>query len=444
MRQALTQTAAAWLHWPETLALVEAFHTAGYPLRFVGGAVRDTLLGREVVDVDAATPAPPQKVMAIAEAAGMKAIPTGLSHGTVTVVVSLFTAQGAAQSGGGSVSDGGVSPPNHKIFEITTLRRDIKNFGRHAEVLFTNSWEEDAARRDFTMNALYAEPDGTVHDYFGGVEDAQTGRVVFIGEACQRIQEDALRILRFFRFFASYGEGNADAVALAACAQESFRLNQLSAERIGAEMLKLLQADRAAETLRLMQDYGILEKLISATVEVSSVAALRRVRLMAEPEPMHPLVPLALLLRSWPYPEAVLEDVVKRWRLSGKQAVQLRHLTQEKRLEPETLEAEQKKILRKEGAELFAARVMIGWAERLAENPPQPQILSATYRAMMGLPARWEIPIFPLSGEDLRGIGMISGPQMGQALRQLESQWEAADYQLTPQKLLEHARQWMG
>lgn len=420
MRQALTQTAAAWLHWPETLALVEAFHTAGHPLRFVGGAVRDTLLGREVVDVDAATPAPPQKVMAIAEAAGMKAIPTGLSHGTVTVVV-----QG-------------------RPFEITTLRRDIKNFGRHAEVLFTNSWEEDAARRDFTMNALYAEPDGTVHDYFGGVEDAQTGRVVFIGEASQRIQEDALRILRFFRFFASYGEGNADAAALAACAQESFRLNQLSAERIGAEMLKLLQAERAAETLRLMQDYGILEKLISATVELSSLAALRRVRLMAEPEPMHPLVPLALLLRSWPYPEAVLEDVVKRWRLSGKQAVQLHYLTQEKRLEPETPEAEQKKILRKDGAELFAARVMIGWAERLAENPAQPQILSATYRAMMGLPARWEIPIFPLSGEDLRSIGMISGPQMGQALRQLESQWEAADYQLSPQKLLENARQWVG
>lgn len=409
----LSHSASAWLHWPETEALITAFHQAGYPLRFVGGAVRDTLLNREVLDIDAATPAPPQKTMAIAEAAGMKAIPTGLSHGTITIVV------------------------NHRPFEVTTLRRDIKNYGRHAEVLFTNDWEEDAARRDFTMNALYADADGNVHDYFGGVEDAQTGRVIFIGDPTKRIQEDALRILRFFRFFAHYGEGNIDKAGLDACTAEAARIKQLSAERIGAEMFKLLSAERAADVIKIMQEAGILQHLISATVDVASLAAFRRVRLMAESETIDPMIPLALLLRSWPYPEAVLEEIVKRWRLSGKQAAQLKTLVETTAIQTEDNEATQKRILRKVGAEMFIAQVLLSWAERLSENPSQPQILSAAYRSMLGLPARWQAPVFPINGTDLRALGMLSGPKMGQILAELETKWEAENYRPTKEMLLE-------
>jgi poly(A) polymerase len=401
-----------WLHCPETAYLVEVFAAAGIPLRFVGGAVRDTLLKKPVMDVDAATPTPPQKVMSLLGNAGMKTIPTGLSHGTITAVI------------------------NHRHYEITTLRRDIKNFGRHAEVLFTDNWEEDAARRDFTMNALYADPDGTVYDYFGGIEDALAGRVRFIGDAARRIQEDALRILRFFRFHALYGETDLDEAGLAACVQEKHRLSQLSGERISAEMIKLLAAENAPEVLNQMQQAGILTEVIPGVLDASSLLALRRVRLMADREAIDPLVPLALLLRGQNQQATPLKPLIMRWRLSNKQAALLEFLVTNENIPADVSDATQKRLLRKMGAEAFGALVLVSWCEMLTSQPSQAQILSAAYRVMLGLSARWTPPEFPVNGDDLRRLGMLSGPLMGQWLKKLERIWEEEGYKPTKEQLL--------
>jgi poly(A) polymerase len=422
MNDRLTPAQSVWLHWPETQRLIAAFDVAGYPLRFVGGAVRDSLLGKPVTDIDAATPAPPQKVMALAENAGLRAIPTGISHGTVTLLIP--DAEGGQRS-----------------YEITTLRRDIRNFGRHAEVWFTDSWEEDAARRDFTMNALYCDSTGQIYDYFNGITDAQQGIVRFIGEARQRIQEDALRILRFFRFTASYGDGQIDAVGLLACTEEAAKLKQLSGERIGAEMLKLLNASGAAAIISVMQDQGILRQILTATVQTESLAALARIRLMTEDLSLDAILSLALLLRSWPYPEAILGEVARQWRLSGKQATLLKALVEAALIPPEMPEAAQKKLLRAVGSAVFSSIVVISWAEMLGESHSQPQILSAAYRAMLGLPHHWQIPVFPITGNDLLAEGYTADAGLGQQLKKLEEIWEKEGYVPDKQALLRVLRE---
>ncbi|MEM7192501.1 MAG: CCA tRNA nucleotidyltransferase, partial [Pseudomonadota bacterium] len=208
--------AAPWLRRPETVRVFAALCGDDGATRAVGGAVRDCLLGRPVYDVDLATTLHPDEVIARARGANLKAVPTGIAHGTVTVVAD------------------GVP------FEVTTLRRDVETFGRKAKVAFTEDWAEDAARRDFTLNALYAGPDGTVFDPLGGYGDLMAGRVRFIGDAAMRIKEDYLRILRFFRFNASYGKGAFDPVGLSACVRERAGLRRLSAERIASELKRLL------------------------------------------------------------------------------------------------------------------------------------------------------------------------------------------------------------
>jgi len=213
---------AAWLEREETQAVFDALQAHGIETRAVGGAVRNTLLGLTVTEVDLATTAVPEEVMALAAKAGLKAVPTGIDHGTVTLVAS------------------GVP------FEVTTLRRDVETFGRHARIAYTKDWEEDARRRDFTLNALYADRDGRVFDPLGGYADLRAGQVRFIGDAEERIKEDYLRILRFFRFHAYYGKGPLDPAGLAAAVRLRGGLDQLSAERVAAELRRILIAPQAA------------------------------------------------------------------------------------------------------------------------------------------------------------------------------------------------------
>lgn len=230
----------AWIAAPATRATCRMLTESGHQCLFVGGCVRNALLGVAVGDIDLTTDATPREVIALAEAAGLKAVPTGIDHGTVTVVC--------------------AGTP----FEVTTFREDVETFGRHAIVTFSDNMEADARRRDFTMNALYARPDGTVLDPLGGLGDLRKGRVRFIGEAGRRIQEDYLRILRFFRFHALYGDPAAglDPVGLAACASHLDGLQELSRERIGTEMRKLLTADDPAPTISAMQDVGVLDRVL--------------------------------------------------------------------------------------------------------------------------------------------------------------------------------------
>lgn len=229
-----------WMHDPDTVAVMDCLRKNGGEARFVGGCVRDALLGRPIGDIDIATDLAPEGVMQLLEKAGIRCVPTGIHHGTVTAVI------------------------NHKPFEITTLRRDVETDGRRAIVAFTDDWQEDAARRDFTMNALYLSPDGTILDYFNGVEDALSGHIRFVGNAKVRLEEDVLRLLRYFRFFAHYGAGEPDAEAIAACQAMAPLLPKLAAERIRVELMKLLFAPAPVPTIRLMQQCGVFEYLSKA------------------------------------------------------------------------------------------------------------------------------------------------------------------------------------
>src|SRR5215469_4923726 len=229
-----------WMIAPETRKLMAALSEG----RFVGGAVRNALSGWPAGDIDIAVPMPPEETLRRLEVAAIKAVPTGIEHGTITAIV------------------------NGHPFEVTSLRRDVETDGRHAVVTFTDDWEEDAARRDFTMNALYASGDGEIFDYHGGVEDLIAGRVRFVGDAATRIKEDYLRILRLFRFHAWYGKGDMDLEALRAAADAKAGLAKLSGERIAKEMLRLLECQNPAPALRLMAASGVLSELLPYALEL--------------------------------------------------------------------------------------------------------------------------------------------------------------------------------
>lgn len=392
---------ADWLLWPQTRTLALLF--APGELRFVGGCVRDAWLGRVVSDVDAATQLPPEMVMVRLREAGIKVIPTGLKHGTVTALL----------------------PPHH--FEITTLRRDVETDGRRAIVAFTGDWREDAMRRDFTMNALYADAEGEITDYFGGLEDAKAGRVRFIGDANARIHEDALRILRFFRFHAWYGKGGPDALGFAACAANTVLIQQLSGERIAQEMFKLLKAPGAVENLASMQASGVLTEVVPAPVSFAPLArflALRQTYGVAS----DPIPALAVLLRSANSDAALLaRQVAGRWKLSNAQSIRLAALVTGN-MPVFGTEADWKRHIRAEGAERFTDRLLIAAAER--GEPPD-------LRAALTVARSWTIPVFPVTGADLLRAGLSTGKTLGDTLAKLEQAWEADDYHPTKAQLLE-------
>jgi len=395
-----------WLSWPQTATLLKAFAEQPGSLRFVGGAVRDSLVGRKMADVDCATTLPPQNVAALLAKAGIRCIPTGIAHGTVTAIIGEHS------------------------FEITTLRRDIETDGRHATVIFTDNWQEDAARRDFTMNALYVDANGTLYDYFGGQEDARAGRVRFIGEASTRIAEDYLRILRFFRFLAHFGKSQADAAALAACEAQKEKLATLSGERIHQEWFKLMTAPNPSASVAHMQEIGILP-FVTGQQEadlprLTTLEALEAARGMAP----DPLLRTAALLKS-PYPFTHCKERLKcsKAQLHLLEAM-LHHAGA---LAPTTSTAQQKQLIRRLGAELAQKSILLAWAgadEKTAQS----------YRAMYTLVGSWEVPTFPVSGADLLALGIEQGPAMGQALERLEAQWEASNYTLTRELLLQAAK----
>src|SRR5437879_8433408 len=235
--EARTIAPQPWMTAPQTCAVIAALADAGIVARFVGGCVRDALLGRAIADIDIATPARPEEVIAALEKAGIKPIPTGIEHGTITAV---------------------VSTPEPRHFEITTLRRDVETYGRRARVAFDADWAEDAARRDFTINAIYLDPDGTLHDPVGGIADLEAHRVRFVGDPAQRIAEDVLRVMRYYRFEARFGGGSGDAAARAACRNEVPLLPKLSAERVSQELIRLLAVPDPLPALRTTAEDGVL------------------------------------------------------------------------------------------------------------------------------------------------------------------------------------------
>ncbi len=385
---------APWLVRPETRAVLDALAKADHEARIVGGTVRNALLGEPVTDIDIATTATPDETIAAAGAAGLQAIPTGLSHGTVTVVA------------------------HHVPFEVTTLREDVETFGRHARVAFTADWAADARRRDFTINAIYCDAAGKISDPLGGLADLAARRVRFIGDARARIREDALRILRFFRFHARYSPGRIDAEGLAACAAERHLLGHLSAERVRAELLKLLEASGAADAIAAMATHGFIVQILGRAPRISVLGNLVA-QDVARRRPADALLRLSVLA------VAVEEDrgfLGERLRLSRGEARTLIVL------DPPLMELlalddrARRRALYAVGSERWQRAAMAG----AASSNDAGEI--AAWDALAALPAAWPVPKFPLSGRDALALGLEPGPAVGALLDEIEAEWIASDF----------------
>ncbi|WP_288457013.1 CCA tRNA nucleotidyltransferase [uncultured Sphingomonas sp.] len=366
---------AAWRHRPGLDRLAAALDAAGGHARYVGGAVRDTLLGLDVADIDIATDLRPDEVVRRLEAAGIRAIPTGIAHGTVT-----------------AVSDG-------TVVEVTTLRHDVATDGRHAVVAFADDWREDAARRDFTINALYADPmDGTLFDWFGGLDDLAARRVRFIGDPYRRIAEDHLRILRFFRFHARFGS-TIDEDALEACTARANDLMALSRERIASELLKLLVAPGAVAAVAVMEERGILRPVLPE-ITAQGVARLDTLarREAAAGIAADPVRRLAALV-----PAAAAEGVGARLKLSN---------------------ADRKRLIQANG--------------EVGDDGPRPLAYRAgTQTAIdrllltggeVAAVRDWQPPVLPMGGGALVARGLAKGPDVARTLRKIENRWIAEDF----------------
>jgi poly(A) polymerase len=397
---------AEWLKRRETRAVFEALGPDGVETRAVGGAVRDTLLGLPVTQaVDLATTAEPDQVIALAERAGLKTVPTGIDHGTVTVIA------------------------NGAPFEVTTLRRDVENYGRHAKIAYTTSWEEDAKRRDFTLNAIYADGDGTVFDPLGGYGDLRAGRVRFIGDAKARIKEDFLRILRFFRLNAYYGKGEMDEAGLEAAVKLRGGLEHLSAERIAGELRRILVAPQAARVVVALYDYGLL------TFVLGGVPRLGRFQSLTAIDEANGLTPDASL-RLAALAVFVCEDVVRlaeRLRLSNAEQAVLGLGVREGEGANLPDEAAAKAALYRRGPS-YRSSLLLAWAESGAFPN------DAGWRHALILPERWHAPTFPLRGNDVIALGELNGPEIGAVLRSVEQHWIETGFALDRDQLLAKAR----
>lgn len=385
-----------WMVKPETAAVMQALMANGVAARFVGGCVRDTILGRGVKDIDIATAEPPERVLALLEAAGLKAIPTGIDHGTVTAVV-----------------DGAP-------FEITTLRVDVETFGRHARVTYTDDWAADAHRRDFTMNALFCDPDGTLYDPTGGLPDLRAGHVRFVGEARERIEEDVLRLLRFFRLYAYYGTGPADRDALRACKDMAPQIATLSAERVWSELKRLLMARRAAEVSALMAEWFVLPHLLPEAGDRHALLA-RLIEVEAEMATgADPVRRLAIVLDT---DDDGAKSLAARLRLSKVETRRLRDLIRPaSRPSIHITEGENRALLYSLGEDLFVDLVFTAWAA--AEDTAD-----ASWKDLVMLPKRRPIPDFPVGGDDVVALGVPSGRQVGDLLAQVERWWIDHDFE---------------
>jgi poly(A) polymerase len=385
---------AAWLKESAVARLLALFDRDGEEARVVGGAVRDALLRRPVGEIDVATTAVPEEVMRRAETAGFKAIPTGIGHGTITVVI-----------------DG-------KPFEVTTLRRDIETFGRKARVMFGRDWTEDAQRRDFTINALSASADGKVYDYVGGLADIAARRVRFIGEAQTRIDEDYLRILRFFRFHAWYGEGAPDAAGLRACIGARAGLETLSRERVRMELLKLVLAPHATPALAVMAEAGLLSAVLGGVPYLASFENMVKVEAAngIKPDAVRRLGALGVFVKE------DAERLAQRLRLANAETERLMALDCWWRVSTAAGEQAAHALLYHFGPQSFADRVLVAWARSPLGAA------DTAWRELASLPQRWTAPVFPLKAADFTRRGVPAGPALGAALRAAKEAWIGADF----------------
>jgi tRNA nucleotidyltransferase/poly(A) polymerase len=387
---------APWLKAGPAARVLTLLNADGEEARVVGGAVRNALLGRQIGDIDIATTALPEEVTRRAKAAGIKSVPTGIEHGTVTLVIDAHP------------------------FEVTTLRQDTETFGRKAKVAFGRDWARDAERRDFTINGLSVDAQGCVHDYVGGLEDIAVRRVRFIGEPEKRIAEDYLRILRFFRIHAAYGAGDPDREGYLACIGGRAGLANLSAERIRVEILKLMIAGGAVGSVNAMVEGGLSLPIFGGVAYTGPFAAVISIEraLSLAPDPIRRLGALSV---------AVTEDarrVASRLRLTNAETKTLDSMGHRWWRLGGMDEARAKRRLYRLGEERYRDRLILAWARSGDASD------AASWRELAGLPARWTAPKFPLKAADFLARGMAQGAELGQVLALAEDAWLAAEFPL--------------
>ena len=379
-----------WLRAPATRAVMAALEAAGGPdcARFVGGCVRNALIGAPVADVDIATTLKPEETDRAIRTAGLKAVPTGMAHGTVTAV------------------------SERQPFEITTLRRDVSTDGRNATVAFTDDWAEDAARRDFRLNALYADVEGRVFDPTGeGVADAAAGRIVFVGDPETRIREDYLRILRFFRFFAWYGRGEPDAAALAACRALASGMTRLSAERVSKELMTLLAAPDPRIAMAAMAEAGVLAQILPEAEMGPLFGA-------AVEQGDDPVIRLMTLL---PRDERLVREASARLRFPNSTRDRLADAAVAAPAVSLTMsDPEVRAAVYRLGSRAVADALCL----RMAERPAQ----ADDGHRLLALAGGWKRPSMPVGGRDLARLGVEPGPETGRLLKAFEAGWIADDF----------------
>ncbi|RUM22058.1 CCA tRNA nucleotidyltransferase [Rhizobium vallis] len=389
----------AWFRDPALARVLALLNADGGEGRVVGGAVRNSLMGLPVSDIDIATTLTPDIVMERAAAADVKAVPTGLQHGTVTLVI-----------------DG-------KPFEVTTLRTDVETDGRRAKVAFSTDWKADAERRDLTINALYADAEGEVVDLVGGLADIENRNIRFIGDAATRIAEDHLRILRFFRFFAYYGSGRPDAAGLKACSAARSKLKTLSAERVWSELRKLLGADDPGRALLWMRQVAVLTEILPESERwgidaIPSLVATEKALGWAP----DPLLRLAAIV---PPDAARLEALAGRLKLSNAEAATLNAWAMAAPVNDDISSAAFERLLYRNGVDGITTRLKLalGVARGKAEGDFDEMARSAWLTKLLDQAMNWKKPPFPLNGGDVIAAGIASGPRVGELLAALENQW---------------------
>jgi len=387
----VTRIQASWLQSDISRAVVAALGADN--IKFVGGAVRDTLAGLTVSDIDAATCLLPENTMARLRGAGIKVIPTGLKHGTVTAVL------------------------DKDVMEITTLRFDVETDGRHAEVAFTDDWLEDAKRRDFTINALYSAPDGALFDPFGGISDLAAGLVRFIGDASDRIDEDALRILRFFRFYGKYGTGAPDPAAINACSKKADLMQNLSAERVRDELMKMATQPNFRSIVKEMEACGVLVQVYGATFDSLVLEGFLK-------EEKHSGAQINPLLRFYHLasPSLNATGFAKKFRLSNEDRKFLVGYEKLSTVPKPASEKDLRRAIYSFGAGPVKARA-IGFDQEW-------------YNQALTYCDGWPVATFPVRGEDLLSLGEKPGPLMGVKLKAMEALWIESDFALTKEQLL--------
>ena len=424
-----------WIEFPETKAVIAALTRDGASVRFVGGCVRDALAHRPVKDIDIATHDAPDKVIALLEAAGIRAIPTGIEHGTVTAVV------------------------GRRHFEITTLRIDVETDGRRARVAFTDDWAADAARRDFTINAMSAAPNGDVYDPFNGIPDLAHGWIRFVGRAEDRIREDALRLLRFFRFFAAYGRPPADPEALDACRKLAPLVDTLSGERVRSELFRILLSPDPATVVSLMRGLGVLKHVLPEANETGTsetgaagdgkgadgIGRLRAVAWLTTravrvdsfaPDALRRLAALANTDRAGAL------KIAERLRLSNAERDHLVLLSDPPvAIKPEMGGRARRRAFHQLGAEMFRSLAIVAWGDEIAHASFEPHGRNQAWLDLLKAADDWRPVEFPLRGRDAVAMGIPAGEKMGSLLGEVEAWWMETDFQAGREECLAKLRE---